>query len=183
MSATATTTLMEDVLPEFHFRSRHSRHVDAPPEYVAQAVELFQLGRRASLLFKLRGIRLSSGSIRDVLTGAGFTVLAERPGTEVVAGINGEFWALREVAHLEAPRDLESFRAFDRPGWAQGAISVRVDPLEDGSTLLSTETRVRCADETARRRFAVYWFLIKVFSDWLRRDFLRRVARIAEGDE
>ena len=46
-----------------------------------------------------------------------------------------------------------------------------------------TETRVRCVDDRARRRFALYWLLIKVFSGWLRRDFLRKVARIAEGAE
>lgn len=82
---------------------------------------------------------------------------------------------------MEAPRDLQAFRAFDRPGWAQGAMSIRIEGLKDGSTYLVTETRVRCTDDTARRRFAVYWTFIKVFSGWLRRDFLRRIARIAEG--
>ena len=114
--------------------------------------------------------------------GSGFTVLAERPGVEMVAGTTGQFWALRERAHMEAPPDLEAFRAFDRPGWAQGAISLRLEPLEDGSTLLSTETRVWCVDDEARRRFAIYWTFIKVFSGWLRRDLLRRIARISEGD-
>jgi hypothetical protein len=124
---------------------------------------------------------MPSGPIREVLPRSGFTVLAERPGQEMVAGINGQFWAIRERAHLEAPRDLESFRVFDRPGWAQGVISLRIEALERGSTLLSTETRVRCVDEVARRRFGVYWAVIRVFSGWLRRDFLRRIARAAEG--
>ena len=39
---------------------------------------------------------------------------------------------------------------------------------------------VRCIDDAARRRFAIYWLFIKVFSGWLRRDFLRSIARIAE---
>jgi hypothetical protein len=176
-----TTTLMDEVLPQFDVRTRHARRVAAPPEWVAEAVEVFQFGRAASLLFKLRGLPIPSGSIRDVLTQSGFTVLAERPGAEVVAGINGQFWKNGEVTHTEAPRDLQSFRAFDRPGWAQGAISLRIAPLEDGTTRLSTETRVRCVDHGARRRFVIYWMLIKVFSDWLRRDLLRRIARIAEG--
>jgi hypothetical protein len=182
--STTTKTLMDDVLPEFDFRSRHSRRVAAPPEWVAEAIEVFQPGRVASLLLKLRGVQLPSGSIRDVLTELGFTVLAERPRAEVVAGINGQFWALRdEQAHLESPRDLHAFRAFDRPGWAQGTISLRIEPLEEGSSELTTETRVRCVDDAARRRFALYWLLIKPFSDWIRRDLLRRIARIAEGAE
>ena len=180
---TTTTTLLDEVLPEFDFRSRHARRVDAPPEWVAEAIDVFRLGRAASLLFKIRGVHLPWGSIRDALVASGFTVLAERPGLEMVAGTTGQFWALREQAHMEAPLDLQAFRAFDRPGWAQGAMSIRIEPLDDGSTHLMTETRVRCVDDEARRRFAVYWLVIKVFSGWLRRDFLRKVARIAEGAE
>jgi hypothetical protein len=182
--STATKTLMDDVLPEFDFRSRHSRRVAASPEWVAEAIEVFQPGRVASLLLRIRGVHLPSGSIREVLAQLGFTMLAERPRAEWVAGINGQFWAFRdERTHLESPRDLDAFRAFDRPGWAQGTISLRIEPLEEGSTLLTTETRVRCVDDTARRRFALYWLLIKPFSDWIRRDLLRRIARIAEGAE
>ena len=180
---TTTTTLLDEVLPEFDFRSRHARRVDAPPEWVAEAVDIFRLGRAASLLFKIRGVHLPSGSLRDAITGSGFTVLAEQPGVEVVAGTNGRFWAVREQAHMEAPPDLETFRAFDRPGWAQAAVSIRIEPLEDGSTHVTTETRVRCIDDAARRRFAIYWTVIRFFSGWLRRDFLRRIALIAEGPE
>lgn len=181
MTTATATTLIDQVLPGFDFQSRHSRHVNAPPEWVAQAVELLQLGPAATLLFKIRGIELPSGSIRDVLTRSRFTVLAEDPGVEVVAGTQGQFWAINEMAHMEAPADLESFRAFDRPGWAQGVISLRIEPRDDGTTDLITETRVRCTDETARRRFAVYWAIIRPFSGWLRQDFLRRIALIAEG--
>jgi hypothetical protein len=60
-------------------------------------------------------------------------------------------------------------------------MSLRLEPLENGSTLVTTETRVRCVDDAARRRFAIYWLFIRIFSEWLRRDFLRRIARIADG--
>ncbi|MFN2591103.1 MAG: hypothetical protein ABR518_10095 [Actinomycetota bacterium] len=178
-----TTSLIDDILPEYEFGSRYGRLVRAAPERVADAVERFRVSGPASLLFKIRGVRLPSGSLREVLTKSGFTILAERPGVEVVACTNGQFWALREQAHMEAPLDVEAFRTFDRPGWAQAAISVRIEPGDDGTTHLSTETRVRCVDDAARRRFATYWFLIKAFSGWLRRDFLRTIARIAEGAE
>jgi len=182
-ATTTTTTLLDEVLPRFDFRSRHARRVAAPPEWVAQAVDILRPGRAASLLMRIRGLHIPSGPIRDVLTGSGFTVLTERPGLEMVAGTTGRFWALREQAHMEAPIDLQAFRAFDRPGWAQGEMSIRLEPLQDGSTYVMTETRVRCVDDAARRRFAVYWLFIKVFSGWLRRDFLRGIARIAERAE
>jgi hypothetical protein len=180
---TTKATLLDQVLPQFDFSSRHERRVAAPPERVAQAIVAFRLRGRASLLARIRGLHIPSGPIRDALVGSGFTILAERPGREMVAGTTGQFWALREQAHMEAPPDLQAFRVFDRPGWAQGAISILIEPLENGSTNVTTETRVRCVDDAARRRFAIYWLLIKVFSGWLRRDFLRTIARIAEGAE
>src|SRR5438093_13700835 len=134
------TTLLDEVLPEFDFRSRHTRRVDAPPEWVAEAVNVVRPGRAASLLFKIRGLRIPSGSIRDALGGSGFTVLAERPGVEMVAGTTGQFWALCEQAHMEAPLDLQAFRAFDRPGWAQAAVSLRIERIQNGSTDVVTET-------------------------------------------
>jgi hypothetical protein len=71
--------------------------------------------------------------------------------------------------------------AFDRPGWAKGAISLRVEGLDDESTNLVTATSVQCVDEQARRRFALYWGIISTFSGWIRRDMLRGVARAAES--
>jgi hypothetical protein len=180
---TTTATLLDEALPEFDYYSRHDRHVLASPEDVAGAVERYRFDRNSSplvrLLFRLRGLSIPSGYLRDALTGSGFGVLAERPGEEIVVGTIGRFWALREQDYMEAPRDLEDFHAFSPPGWAKGAITLRVEPRDDGSSTLVTETRVLCPDEHARRRFAPYWALIRVFSSWIRRDFLGGIARIA----
>jgi hypothetical protein len=118
--------------------------------------------------------------MREALPGYGFTILAERPGEEIVVGTTGRFWTLRERANMERPADLDAFQEFDRPGWAKAAMSFRVELLEDGSTKLETETRVDCMDDGARRRFALYWTLIEFFSGRIRRDMLRAVARMAE---
>jgi hypothetical protein len=183
---TGAKTLLDEVLPEFDYRSRHDRHVLASPDVVASAVERYDVGRDASplvrLLFRLRGLKVPSGSLRDALTGSGFGVLAERPGEEVVVGTIGRFWALREQDYLERPRGLEDFHAFSPPGWAKGAMTVRVEARDDGSSTLVTETRVLCVDDHARRRFAPYWAFVRVFSGCIRRDFLGGIARIAERD-
>jgi hypothetical protein len=177
--------LLDEVLPEFDFRSRHSRGVAAPPESVWGAVERYDLSRDASLLvrslFRLRGLPVPRGSIWEALGGSGFAVLAERSGEEIVAGTTGRFWAIRERANMEQPADLDAFKAFDRSGWAKAAWCIRIERLDDGSTNLVTETRVQCVDDGARRRFALYWTLINVFSGWIRRDMLRAMARMAES--
>ena len=181
---TAAATLLDEVLPGFDYRSRHDRHVRAPAEGVARALERYDLGRDSSpfvrMLFLLRGLGVPSGSLREVLTGSGFGVLAEVPGEEIVVGTTGRFWTLREKDNMVAPRDLEDFRAFVPPGWAKGVMSIRVEPRDDGTSTLVTETRVVCMDDRARRRFAPYWALINVFSGWIREDLLRGIARIAE---
>ena len=177
-------TLIDEVLPEVDYRSRHERHVLASPEEVATALERYVVGRDSSLLVRMliraRGLKLPSGPVRDVLRRSGFTVLAERPGEETVAGTFGRFWTLREQANMQAPLDLEDFQAFSRPGWAKAAMTMRVEPRDDGSSTLVTETRVLCMDERARRLFAPYWAFIKLFSGWIRRDLLGGIARIAE---
>jgi hypothetical protein len=179
-----TTNLLDEVLPEFQYRSRHDRHVLAAPDVVAAAAERYSLLRDSSpvvrLLFRLRGLRIPSGSLRDVATGTGFSVLAERPGEELVVGTMGRFWTIREQDNLEAPRGLEDFQSFSPPGWAKAAMTVRIEPRADGSSTLVTETRVLCLDDQARRRFAPYWAFINVFSGWIRQDLLRGIARIAE---
>ncbi|SRR6266540_2286313 len=178
-------TLIDDVLPEFDFGSRHTRRVAASPAEVARATERYRLDRDSSmsvrLLIRIRGLRIPRGPVREALTGTGFAVLAERPGEEIVAGTTGRFWAIREQANMEAPADVRAFRAFTRPGWAKGAVALRFEPRPDGSTNLVTETRVRCSDVAARGRFALYWALINVFSGWIRRDLLRGIARLAEA--
>jgi hypothetical protein len=181
---TRTTTLLDEVLPEFDHRSSHERHVLASAEEVARAIERYRLDRDASpfvrLLFLLRGLRIPAGSVRDAVAGSGFTVIAERPGEEIVFATTGRFWTLRERANVEAPHDLDDFRAFARPGWAKAALALRVEPGEDGSTTLMTETRIHCVDARARRRFLPYWTLIRRFSGRIRQDLLGGIARIAE---
>jgi hypothetical protein len=56
-----------------------------------------------------------------------------------------------------------------------------VEEEGDGWCRLSTETRVLATDDTARRRFAVYWRLIYPGSSLIRRMWLAAVKRRAEA--
>jgi hypothetical protein len=174
---------LDEVLPDYDFRSRHSRTLAAEPEELWWAVERYRLDRDSSFLirslFRLRGLSVPRGTLRDALDGSSFTLVAERPGKEIVAATTGRFWTIRERANMEAPDDLDAFLAFDRPGWAKAAVCIRAEPRDHGATDLVTETRVQCVDYGARRRFAVYWMLINVFSGWIRRDMLEGIASLA----
>lgn len=179
-----SATLLDELIPDFHVRSRHETIVDAPAEAVAAAVEAYRLDVDAPapirMLFRLRGLPVPSGSLREGLSGVGFQVLAEDLGREVVAGIAGRFWAPREMANLIPVADAREFVEHRLPGTAKGALSIRVVPLGPHRALLSTETRVVCADRHARRLFVAYWTLIRVPSGWIRRALLVGIKRAAE---
>jgi hypothetical protein len=180
-----TQMLLDEIQPDWHVRSRHSRVIDASVDRVAEALESMRLDRDASPLmrffFRARGLALPSGPTpRDALTATGFTVLAEREGREIVFGIAGKFWAPREMAHLVRVPDARAYKEFDRPGEAKGAMTLVVEALPDGRALLKTETRVTCSDLRARLLFGAYWTLIRIPSGLIRNDMLRAIARRAE---
>ena len=65
-------------------------------------------------------------------------------------------------------------------GLIRQAVVIRLQAVS-GGTLLSTETRAIANDDAARRRFAIYWRLIRPASSLIRHDILRAIARQAEA--
>ena len=168
-----SSTLLSEVLPEYDFRERHARRIDAPPERVFAAVRELSADDTplVRLLFRLRGLRGDTARpIFDQMERFGFEVVAEEPGRELVVAAIGQPWKLRGGAR---PRGVD-FRTFDEPGYAKMALNWQ---FEDGT--LTTETRVQLTDPNARRAFRRYWLVIRPFSGLVRRAWLRAVARRA----
>ena len=166
-------TLLSEVLPEYHFRERHARRVDAPPERVFAAVRELTVGdsRVVRALVRLRGMHANaSRPVFDEMGRAGFEVVAEEPGREVVIAAIGQPWKPRRG---DRPPRTE-FRTFAEPGYAKMAMNFAYD----GRTL-STETRVLLTDARSRRSFRRYWLVIRPFSGLIRRLWLRGIARRA----
>lgn len=178
---------------------RHVMHVQAPVAAVYAALWRADLGGPvARMLLGLRALPAALGgslkarerlaalaagraalTLRD-LADTGFAVLAEAPGQEVVLGLTGRFWA---IGGDIAPTAAATFHDGPPRGYAQAAWNFTVVPAPNGGTWLTTETRVRCADAGARRRFRAYWLLVRPFSGLLRRVMLRAIRREAErGD-
>jgi hypothetical protein len=176
--------LLDEIIPTWHYGNHHQIVVAAPADRVVGALESLRLDRDASwlvrALFRARGLSPPTGrSPRAALTATGFSVIGEHPGREIVFGIAGKFWAPREMANLVRVPDARAFEEFAEPGQAKGAMSIRVESLDDGRTLLGTETRVWCSDRRARFLFGVYWTLIRIPSGLIRADMLRAIARRA----
>lgn len=165
--------LLSEVLPEYHFRERHQRRVDAAPEAVFAAIRAVTLAETpiARTLMRLRGMR--AGSTRPLveeMDAEGFAQIAEEALTEVVYGAIGQPW--KPLGGKRA--DAGDFAAFAKPGYAKMGFNFR---LENG--VLSTETRVQLTDERSRRLFRRYWLVIRPFSGLIRREWLRAIARRA----
>jgi hypothetical protein len=168
-----SSTLLSEVLPDYDFRERHARRIDAPPEQVFAAVRDLSADdtRVVRVLFRLRGLRGDTARpIFQQMGRFGFEVVAEEPGRELVVAAIGQPWKLRGGAR---PRGVD-FRTFDEPGYAKMALNWR---FEDGT--LTTETRVQLTDANARRAFRRYWLVIRPFSGLIRRAWLRAIARRA----
>ena len=67
---------------------------------------------------------------------------------------------------------------FEQSGTARAAFNFLI-VAEGGGVKVSTETRIACADDGARRRFGPYWFFVRPFSGLIRRIWLREIRRQA----
>jgi hypothetical protein len=147
--------LIDDWLPEFDVGERHEAAVAAEPE---RAVDIALAtpaapDRLVGALLAARGMPARGRTIEDFFRSHPFDVLGRAP-TE---------WA----AKLDRDR-------------IKIAIEFRAEPIPGGSRL-TTETRVKAADDRAHRAFGLYWLAVGPFSSLIRRRWLRAVQRAARA--
>ncbi len=182
--------LIDNYIPEPDAVERHSISIEAPAATVYRALKKLDLRNLTPvrLLFAIRGLPsfLSGRKTRQVNTGAmtlesltkiGFVVLAEEPETQIVLGVTGRFW--HPVDNI-APYPKESFGAPIPRGMARAAWDFCIEERETVS-ILTTETRILCADRSSRRKFRAYWLLVRPFSGLIRILMLRSVKSSCEG--
>lgn len=190
-------TLLDDYLPQFDVRNCFATRIAAPPATVYASLETanFDYWGLTRTLYALRALptfldaprdtwrrfREALGrkhaNLQDMLAG-GFSVLAERPGEELLLGTVGRFWRAHGELCATSPAH---FREPAPAGTAKSAWNFTVSRRPDGATDLRTETRVLCADAATRRRFRAYWTLIKPASGWIRLEMLAAVKSAAES--
>lgn len=180
-----STELLESWLPDFDFVEQHAIMIRSDPSLVYETVRdldfrdvpviraLFALRSLPGLL--QRPAKKLGMTLQD-LEKSGFRILDEKPAEELVIGVIGKFWKPSgQIVSFQADR----FRSFQESGFAKGAWNFRVDQAEDGCRL-STETRVRCLGEDARRQFGRYWFFIGPFSGLIRTAMLKAIRKKVE---
>jgi len=169
--------LIDDFLPEYDFSERHQTFVPAPKVAVRRAAHDWRPDSSPvwRWLVRIRGLGSPQGALSEWAESNGFLCLAETED-EVVYGQAGRFWSPNERAAMVSPRTVEEFRSLTDPRYAIAAMNILVESDASGrGTRLYTETRVRCLGASSRRRFRLYWLIIRPFSGLLRRALLRGI--------
>jgi hypothetical protein len=178
--------LIDEALPHFDFVERHGVDIAADNASVWRALHEADLAGPLSVRL-LMGLRALPAAIASrhlprrrkvtlrTLQQAGFKQLAENAPHETLLGIVGEFWRLRgNVSDFEAA----NFSMLIDGRRARAAWNFVVETTGNKSRL-TTETRVACPDARSRRRFRLYWTIVRPFSGWIRIAMLREIRRTA----
>lgn len=155
-------------------RTRHQINIDAPPQAVWEHVRDIDLAWPSLVRFLLavRGFRISDGPKSP--ESLGFTVLSEKPNRHLILGLIGKFWT-KDGGLVDIKPD--GFAEFSDPGYAKAVWVFQLNPLQQGGTRLTTETRVQCTDEPSRRKFRRYWWVVAPFSGMIRRRLLKSIQK------
>jgi hypothetical protein len=102
--------------------------------------------------------------------------LASEPRRELVIGTT-----VIAPQGAAVPRAPDEFRGLTDSGFAVAAMNFRIHPHPRGGSLVTTDTRVFATDPVTRRKFARYWSLIYPGSALIRREWLKAIAKGAEG--
>jgi hypothetical protein len=188
--------LIDEFLPAYDVVERHRTCVRASPAAVYEALTHADLAGSPiiRLLLGLRMlpllivapasfVRAASSRAGRAITlrdfeARGFKVLADDPPREILIGVVGTFWtAAGERRHVDAT----TFKGPQPAGTARAAWNFRIVPDGADRCVVTTETRVQCADARSRRRFRWYWLIVRPGSGLIRRLMLRAIRRHAEA--
>ena len=170
--------LIDEFLPDYDEVERHSIIIRASGEQVYAAVKELDLSDSTITRWLIRVRGLSFSSKLGKLTEQGFIFLGEEPPKELLLGLVGRFWS--PWGDLQR-MDADDFRTFTRLGYAKLVWNFALASLENGTVQLTTETRVLCFGSASRKRFRLYWLLVKPFSGMIRKEALRSIKRNAEN--
>jgi len=185
--ASTTPTLLDRFLPTYEVLERHQAVVAAPVETTYAAAREMDLMESAAVRAIFRGRELLMRAtppehrqpqpLIDEVLALGWGVLAQDPGREIVLGAVTQPWEA-QVHFRSLPPD--EFAAFDTPGFAKIAWTIRAESLGPATSRFYTETRVATTDAEARRRFRRYWTMVSPGVRLIRRESLRLVRSDAE---
>lgn len=180
-------SLLDKYLPRYQFSERHTIDIcasclaviDAARDYQPSSDPFFRsMITLREWPMRVRGwLRPRQESTMPPFGLHNFTLLEADEKHALVFGMAGRFW---QLDYGQMPiADGTDFLAFSCPGTARLALGFVAERQNDGTTCLTTETRIFCQDPDALRRFTPYWYLIRPVSGLIRRRILSAIRREA----
>jgi hypothetical protein len=180
-------TLLDRFLSDCEVLERHQTHVNAPVHATYAAARALDLQASPVVRGIFRGRELlmraaptearAPQPLVDEVLALGWGVLAQEPGREIVLGAVTQPWEANVHFRSLPP---EEFAAFNEPGFAKIAWTIRAEPLGPRTSRFYTETRVATTDAESRKRFRRYWTVVSPGIRLIRRESLRLVRANAE---
>ena len=178
---------IDEYLTNPDFSARYEIRINAPAPVVYRCLlrsDFSELWLVRLLMTVRSGKRLPRSplpcDLRQRLQGTGFVILAEGAGQELVLGVAGRFW--RPDGGRCTDLTPDEFSEFSHLGYAKAAWNFRLRSDSAETTLLSTETRIKCFGQAALWKFRLYWSLVGPFSGLMRKAILKQVKIAAELD-
>jgi hypothetical protein len=181
--------LIDNYLPKYDERVRHQTRVAATTAEAYAALRAVDVHRSmvVRMLVAIRrlpshvGVRerprshlKSARSLLESMLDLGWEILEETPGREVVVGTVTQPWRSAVQFRGLTPREFVNFA---EPGFAKIVMNLAADECAEGGSILSTETRVLATSPGARRRFRLYWRVVRPGVKMIRRIALTRACR------
>lgn len=191
--------LLDDILPEYDFTEIHSLRIKASPEIVFQSIKEItpaQISIMMRGLFYLRNIpeRIAGHnelaftreeSLLSQMTRSHFVILDEISPQELVFGLIvpgniGRVWEKTSSYDINLANTGEFF-TFNHPDYIRVVANFLVTALpENDCVIVRTESRCKALSSQARNNFTPYWRIIRPFSGWIRRMWLKGIKRLSE---
>jgi hypothetical protein len=179
--------VIEKFAPEWQFREVHRIGVLAPADAALRAIR--EVTAREIRLFRfltwLRRLgRPGAPGILNPPPDQPILAVALRSGFIELGSTAHELVLGTLVITPHAARRTsitpDEFRTIREPGYAKAVMNFRIEQAALAMCVVTTETRIFATDEKTRRKFALYWWSIRLGSGLIRRMWLRAIRRRAE---
>jgi hypothetical protein len=177
---------IDSILPDYSFSEYHETTINASPEKVKSAWQNTPIREIAvvDLLMKIRGLPANKEekdkvAMMNQCAGTFRTpdfCYFEMDSTEFITVM-----LIKASAQADPPsmKSLEQFINFNEAGYIKVVLNFRIIPIENGRTLVTTETRNQGLTPKDRRIFGRYWRVIYPGSAIIRRLWLDALAKKA----
>lgn len=169
---------LDSYLGDYQWQTGYSVEVNAEQHHAYDALVNTPVDNLlARLLITVRGMK-SEGTLKEFFLHNGFILLEESWPDHLIIGMICQPW--RIGGGLIECSGASQWNIVHQADHAKIVAVFGAEKTSVGMSRIYTETRISVDDSLARKKFAAYWFLVKPWSNMVRRSWLNDAKMIAE---